>query len=115
MDEVQRTPVRSYLACYALYIGLIALSVMVVFGVWRNTIDMLVVRFVQHTWQYNAYQTFSMLILTVAAFVLIIGAEPYLRHGAEQNQLLKRFGKMVLPLVIAGIVGILLQVWVQVT
>jgi hypothetical protein len=49
-----------------------------------------------------------MLLLGLGLFILVMAAEPYLRHGMERRQLLRRFGRLALPLVIAGALGLLL-------
>ena len=112
-ERAQRGPVSQYVLCYALFAALIALVVYVVFIIWRYAIDDLVHRFVEKTWAYNAFQNFGLLGLTIVGFVLVMAAEPYLRHGIARHEVLRRFGKLALPIVIAGAAGLLLQVWVK--
>lgn len=113
IEQDQRRPVAQYVLCYTLFAVLMALSIVVIFGIWNNTLAMLVKRYVEKPWAYNAYQNFGLIGLTVLGFVLVMAAEPYLRHGVERNKLLPRFGKLALPLVLAGAAGLLLQIWAQ--
>src|SRR5215218_2470791 len=94
MSQQQQRLIARYLACYALFTTVIALSILVIFGIWRNTITMLVVRYVEKPWAYNAYQSFGLIALTILGFILVMTAEPYLRDGVARKQLMKRFGKL---------------------
>lgn len=113
VDRSQQRPASQYVLCYLLFAVIIALSIFVIFFIWRPAIDMLVVRYVEKTWAYNAYRNFGYIAMTLFGFVIVMIAEPYLRTGVVKNQLIKRFGKVALPLVIAGVAGLLLQVWAQ--
>ena len=81
---------RHYVLCYALFAVIIALSVFVIFIIWRPAIDMLVVRYIEKTWAYNAYRNFGYIVMTLFGFVIVMIAEPYLRTGVAKNQLIKR-------------------------
>jgi hypothetical protein len=113
VDRSQQRPASQYVLCYALFAVIIVLSVYVIFFIWRPAIDLLVVRYIEKTWAYNAYRNFGYILMTLFGFVIVMVAEPYLRTGVVKNQLVKRFGKIALPLVIAGVAGLLLQVWAQ--
>jgi len=113
MVEQNQRPVAQYVLCYTLFAVLMGLSIVVIFGIWNNTLGMLVKRYVEKPWAFNAYQNFGLIGLTVLGFMLVMAAEPYLRHGVERNQLLQRFGRLALPLVLAGAAGLLLQVLAQ--
>jgi hypothetical protein len=113
VDRSQQRPASQYVLCYTLFAVIIVLSVFVIFLIWRPAIDMLVDRYVAKDWAKNAYQNFGYILMTLFGFVIVMVAEPYLRTGVVKNQLIKRFGKIALPLVIAGVAGLLLQVWVQ--
>jgi hypothetical protein len=113
IQEHKQRLVAQYLACYALFTTVLALTVFVVFGIWRNTLTLLVVRYVEKSWAYNAYQNFGLIALTILGFILVMTAEPYLRDGVARKQLMKRFGKLAILLVVAGVAGLLLQVLAQ--
>jgi hypothetical protein len=49
----------------------------------------------------------SMAVLGLGAFILVMAAEPYLRGGLHRQQLMRRFRKLAIPLVIVGAVALL--------
>jgi hypothetical protein len=51
----------------------------------------------------------SMTLLGLGLFILVMGAEPYLRNGVERDQLRRRFFRLAWPLLIAGAVGLLVR------
>jgi putative copper export protein len=48
-----------------------------------------------------------MALLGLGAFILVMAAGPYLRNGMERRQLMRRFRKLAIPLVIAGALALL--------
>jgi hypothetical protein len=111
IQEHKQRLVAQYLACYALFTTVLALTVFVVFGIWRNTLILLVVRYVEERWAWT-YQL-GLIALTILGFILVMIAEPYLRDGVARKQLMKRFGKLAILLVVAGVAGLLVQVLAQ--
>lgn len=105
----RRQTLLRYLGCYAAYFVLLALGYVVVFMIWRQTmITLLAVAGV--TRAFDALYMLSMILLGGGLFILVLAAEPYLRAGIATCQLRRRITRMVVPLGIAGLLGILLQV-----
>lgn len=97
-----------FLACYLLYTLLLALGIVAIL-IWRTTmITMLAVFNEGSPWNHFLYLV-SMLLLGTSVFILVMAAEPYLRNGIHRRQLLKRVTRLVVPVGIAGLVGLLLQ------
>jgi hypothetical protein len=106
MAKTQPT-LRSYLACYALYIGLIIPGTVAVFLLWRNAILALLAAFMGRSQANRLIYLASMVLLGLGAFILVMAAEPYLRNGMPRKQLMRRFRKLVIPLAIAGALALL--------
>ena len=104
----KRSVLLDYLLCYALYALLIICGVVVVFVIWRNAIVAMIAAFMGRSEANRIVYLGSMLLLGLGLFILVMAAEPYLRHGVERRQLLRRFGRLALPLLIAGGLGLLL-------
>ncbi len=99
-----------FLACYLLYTLLLALAVVAVFVIWPTTmITVLAVFNAGSRWNHFLYLV-SMLLLGTSLFILVMAAEPYLRNGIQRRQLLRRFARLVVPVGIIGLLGVLLQV-----
>jgi hypothetical protein len=98
---------RGYLACYALYIGLIIPGTVAVFLIWRNAIIAMLAAFMARSQANRLIYLASMAVLGLGAFILVMAAEPYLRGGLHRQQLMRRFRKLAIPLVIAGAVALL--------
>jgi hypothetical protein len=95
-----------YLTCYILYTVLVLLGVVVAFGIWRLTIIALIAAFIGPSHVNAAIYMTSMIVLGLSTFVLLLAAEPYLRQ-----QLWRRFARLATPLGIAGLIGMLLDIW----
>jgi hypothetical protein len=98
---------RSYLACYALYIGLIIPGTITVFLLWRNAIIAMLAAFLEGSQANRLIYLASVALLGLGGFILVMAAEPYLRGGLQRRQLMRRFGKLAIPLAIAGAVALL--------
>ena len=98
---------RGYLACYALYIGLIIPGTVAVFLIWRNAILVMIAAFLGRSQANQFIYLASMALLGLGGFILVMAAEPYLRTGVQQQQLLRRFRKLAVPLVIAAALALL--------
>jgi hypothetical protein len=97
-----------YLTLYALYVVLIVLGVVVVFGIWRSVILVVLAVFVGSSDANRLVYLVTLILLGLVLFVFIMAAEPYLRRGLQRRHLLPSFGRLALPLVIAGALGLLL-------
>ena len=100
-----------YLVCYTLFAALVLLAAVEVFVIWRLAILAAIAAFIGPSAVNSAIYMFSMVVLGLGAFVLLMAAEPYLRHGMIRGQLWQRFTRFAAPLVIAGLVGLLLEMW----
>ena len=105
----RRQTLLRYLGCYAAYFVLLALGYVVVFLIWRQTLlTLLAVAGV--TRAFDALYMLSMILLGGGLFILVMAAEPYLRAGIATCQLRRRITRMVVPVGIAGLIGVVLQV-----
>ena len=98
---------RGYLACYALYIGLIIPGTIAVFLLWRNAIIAILAAFLPGSQANRLIYLASVALLGLGAFILVLAAESYLRIGLQRQQLMRRFRKLAIPLAIAGAVALL--------
>jgi hypothetical protein len=98
---------RGYLACYALYLALIIPGTVAVFLIWRNAIIALLAAFLQGSQANRLIYLASMALLGLGGFILVMAAEPYLRLGLQRQQLMRRFWKLAIPLVIAAALALL--------
>jgi hypothetical protein len=99
-----------YVACYVLYALLLALDIAVLL-VWRVTILVLIGAFIGPSYVNSGIYDFSLVVLGIGLFGLIIAAEPYLRNGVKQGRLLYRFARLALPLGLFAMLGLLLGMW----
>jgi len=93
-----------------LYALLLAGSV-VAWLIWRTTILHLIARLIGLNPVNASIYAVSMIVLGLGLFVLVIAAEPYLRTGVKRGQLVSRFARLALPLLAAGLLGLLLGIW----
>jgi len=106
-----RPSLRGYVLCYLLYAVLIALVVIVTFVIWRRAILNTVLA-INGRHEANTILYFTgMILLGLISFVVVMGGEPYLRNGLARGQLLRRFWRLALPFLIAGVVGLVLNLW----
>jgi hypothetical protein len=98
---------RGYLACYALYIGLIIPGSIGVLLIWRNAVLALLAAFMGRSQANRLIYLASMALLGLGLFILVMAAGPYLRSGLERQQLMRRFQKLAMPLVFAGALAVL--------
>ena len=110
-NQPVRRPTRTdYVACYALYALLLALDVAVLL-IWRVTILVLIGRFIGPSSANAGIYDFSLVVLGIALFGVILAAEPYLRNGVKQGRLFYRAARLAVPLGLFGILGLLLGMW----
>ena len=98
----------SYLACYGLYVVVLALGA-AVFFIWPTTLVALIGAVLGHSAFNRSIYLVGMLFLGMGLFVLVMAAEPYLRGGVARGQLLRRFVRLCVPLVVTGGLGLALQ------
>ena len=106
----RRQRLLRYLACYVVYVLILALGVVVVFVIWSQAILIVqAVFFPDSAWNHFLY-LLSMVLLGLGVFILVMAAEPYLRTGVPKCQLVKRSVRLLVPLGLLGLVGVLVQV-----
>jgi len=106
-ESAKLPTLRGYLACYALYIGLIIPGTVAVILIWRNAILVMLAAFLGRSQANQFIYLASMALLGLGGFILVMAAGPYLRSGVERQQLVRRFRKLAIPLVIAGGLAVL--------
>jgi hypothetical protein len=106
-ESAKRPDLRSYVVCYALYIGLLIPGTVIVLFIWRNAILAMLAAFLGRSQANRLIYLASMAILGLCGFILVMAAEPYMRSGIPRGKLLMRFRKLAIPLVIAGALGLL--------
>jgi hypothetical protein len=99
-----------YVGCYVLFALLLILDIAVLL-IWRVTILVLLATFLGPSPANSGIYDFSLVVLGIALFGLIIAAEPYLRNGVKQGRLLYRFARLAIPLGLFGLLGLLLGMW----
>jgi hypothetical protein len=106
-----RQPRRlDYVASYVLYALLLALDIAVLL-IWRVTILVLIATFIGPSPANSGIYDFSLVVLGLALFGLIIAAEPYLRNSVKQGRLLYRAARLAVPLGMFGMLGLLIGMW----
>jgi hypothetical protein len=75
--------------------------------IWRNAVLALLAAFMGRNQANRLIYLASMALLGLALFILVMAAGPYLRSGLERQQLMRRFRKLAIPLVIAGALAVL--------
>src|SRR5919199_5045882 len=103
-EPMQRNKVVDYLICYALYAVLLVLCYFV-FVTWTSLVLGLIGAFLGPTVANGTIYSFFLVLLGLALFVLIMVAEPYLRGGIRRQQVVQRFARIAIPLVVAEVIG----------
>jgi len=98
---------RDYLVCYVLYLVVIGLAFVVAFVIWPPAIVALTVALTNSMWVHRGVYPFSMVLLGMAWLGLVLTAEGYLRNGLERQRLGPRFQRLIIPLVLLGVLGLL--------
>jgi hypothetical protein len=113
-DTTQRggRHVGAYILCYSLWAVIFVLS-LVVLAVWRYVVVDLIAVLIGESYANRALYQLSMLLLGIGAFMLVLGAEAYLRTGVPRRQVVQRFARLAIPLAGAVVLGLLLQVVIQ--
>ena len=106
-----RSPTRlDYVACYSLYVLLLMGSIVTLL-IWRVTILLLIATTIGLSSANGSIYAVSLIVLGISLFMLVIAAEPYLRNGVKRGQLMHRFVRVALPVIIASMLGLLLTSW----
>ena len=102
------TRTRPYVVCYSLYAVLLALSITVLL-LWRQAVLYAVAAFVDTGDGARLIFDLTLLMIGMLLFVIVLGAEPYLRHGVTRHQLALRFLRMFVLVTGVGAVGLGIQ------
>jgi hypothetical protein len=84
-----------YLACYALWAGMSALAVWLIFEV-RPVVFGLAVALRLNPWQVRAIDEFGVVALGLLVLAGVLVLENYLRQGVARNQLWRRAARVLL-------------------
>ena len=87
--------VLRYVACYAVWLVLAALSLWLMLQLRINLIDT-VIFFGWGPWVLGALDKFGILLLGVGWLIFVLFAEHYLRTGVEQARLFPRTARMTI-------------------
>ena len=99
-----------YFGCYLLYALLIALSIAVLW-VWHQALLTLIAIFVGPSAVNSFIFMTIMLLIGVGLFVVVMGAEPYLRQGVVRRELWRRFLRIMLIPGSAGLLALIVEWW----
>ena len=103
-----RPGVVAYVACFVLWLVIVAMSVAALF-VFRETVVPLLSLLVGPTPWTQVIILIGTLLSGMVLVVVALGAEPYLRHGLERGKLMRHFALLAVPLVLACGAGLLIQ------
>jgi hypothetical protein len=94
---------------FALYFVVIGLSLFVGLIIWRQALEVVFFDWLGFVpW---VARFLYMVSVVLGAFALVAGilvAEPYLNTGKQRGELMRRFLRVVVPLVVVGLVGYLI-------
>jgi hypothetical protein len=96
-----------YVACYALYLLLIVGGGATLFFLLRRAILALITTLLGPSEANRLIYLASITLLGLGLFILVMAAEPYLRNGLVRRQLLRRFIRIAMPVVVAAVLGLL--------
>ncbi len=100
----------SYLLCYTLYGLLLVIGYIVAFVLWRPALLVVFSSLLgERSYPARLFYMVSVVLLGGLMFIFLLVAEAYLRNGVARRQLLRRFVRLTVPLVIAGVIGVALR------
>lgn len=116
MSETRRSPapgLKDYAAVYTLFAVILVLAY-AIFWIWRQTLLLLLQVFLPENYGNRSILLFSMVLIALGLFVVVLSAEPYLRKAIQSRQgdLVRRFLRIALPLAGLCAVGLLLRILV---
>jgi hypothetical protein len=91
--------------------GLLLVGSVVTLLIWRVTILLLIATWIGVSSVNGSIYAVSLIVIGLGLFMLVIAAEPYLRSGVKRGQLMRRFVRVALPVAAAGLLGVLLGMW----
>lgn len=95
--------VARYVSCYALFLLLLAVSY-VGFMLWQPTSLRLIGLALGESYANQFVQDVSVVFMGFVLFGLLIAGEPYLREGVARRQLVRRFLRLALILIVLVLV-----------
>ncbi len=100
---------KDYVVCYALFSALLLLSVFTVFSIWRQALLAALLATGWEAYSVRTVYTLSMVVLGVLLFIAVFAAEIYLRGGMACQQVRRRFLRLLVPILVAFVGGVLLR------
>jgi hypothetical protein len=91
--------------------GLLLVGSVVTLLIWRVTILLLIATWIGVSSVNGSIYAVSMIVIGLSLFMLVIAAEPYLRNGVKCGQFMRRFARVALPVAAAGLLGVLVGMW----
>ncbi len=108
MKRDTRRNIPAYLLCYVLVALIFVLSIVILF-IWRVALLEIIRAIDERSYANRAIYMLGIVFMGMALFAVVIGSEPYLRFGVERHQLLRRFWRISIPLVVIAVLGVVLQ------
>ena len=107
--SARKPTVLHYVVCYLLFILLIVIGTVSVLEIWRVAILEFLSTFMRGNFATPAILEFTIVLMMLGLFLLVLIAEPYLRQGVQRGLLLRRWLRLAVPLAAFGIIGLLLR------
>jgi len=110
-DMSRRERLSRYLLAYLMLASIIVVGFVVLVIIWpQSVLNIIAMLFDVTDVDVRYAGTFVYLIagilLLIMLFVTIMVGEPYLRKGAEMGQLRRRYLRIIIPMVIFGLLGL---------
>jgi hypothetical protein len=114
---------RHYVLCYALFAVIVALGYQS-FWIWRTTVEVVVGYFYRKNEWFQFFYLCGTLLIGLLVFVVIAGAEGYLRQALDHANLadrmkhgparrvIGRFARVAVPMLVSLLVAAALQEWI---
>jgi hypothetical protein len=104
-EKLRGNKIAREVGFYALYIVLIALGLFVGLIIWRQALGFVFYGPIDFGWWARFLYMFSVVVGSMLMVVGILVAEPYLNAGKEKGELVQRFLRAAVPIVILGVIG----------
>jgi hypothetical protein len=109
-DETYPPGLKAQAAYYGLYVVLLVLAFVVGPVIWRQTLYFIFYVFTDpNVWWTRSLYAFSVVGGVIALVVGVFLAEPYLRAGMRRGELVRRFLRVAVPLIVLGGIGYAIQ------
>ena len=99
------------LGFFALYIVLIVLGLFVGLVIWREALYYVFYGWIDFGWWARFLYLLTVVIGSILLVAGLLVAEPYLNAGKQRGELVRRFLRAAVPLVVLGLIGWLIMVF----